>query len=84
MKAIPFKQIACSVHGLYAIDEQGGVWQYFPATDEGEWGKRYSSWLRLTERRQDHTGQKPEPRQKRFEEMTDAEKNQAEKDAPTY
>ncbi len=56
-----FIQITASGKLLYALDSDGGVWKYFPATTypDGE-VDRFSAWVRLTQRRKDGTGRRPQ------------------------
>jgi len=56
-----FKQIGATLDGLFALDEQGGVWRYYPANK----GKgTYAAWYRLTDYRVDNTGPRPKPADK--------------------
>jgi hypothetical protein len=58
-----FKQIGVGRDGLFALDEQGGVWRYFPA-DKSKGA--YAAWYKLTDYRKNNTG-KHSPRRETAE-----------------
>ena len=54
-----FVQITGTGDNLSALDEEGGVWRYYPARpgkNEGE--TQYACWMKITNHRVDKTGRR--------------------------